>query len=86
MRRLAELYPQFKYTPCVSAGAVSENVTKGRANEVAMATLGNLKGWRIFLCGHPDMVLQSKKMAFLNGAAFQDIYADAFHLVPALAE
>jgi NAD(P)H-flavin reductase len=45
-----------------------------------MAQLSSLKGWRIFLCGHPDMVNQSKRQAYLQGANLQDIHADAFHV------
>lgn len=86
MQRLSSLYPQFHYTPCVSGGEAPENFAKGRANEVAIATLPSLKGWRVYLCGHPDMVHQSKRQAFLKGAAFQDIYADAFHVTPVTAE
>jgi hypothetical protein len=32
----------------------------------------------VFLCGHPEMVNQMKKMTFLKGASMKDIYADAF--------
>ncbi len=80
MRKLAVQYPNFHYTPCVSKGDAPEGVGKGRANDVAMSALPSLKGWRIYLCGHPEMVLQSKKQAFLKGAAAQDIYTDAFHI------
>ena len=38
----------------------------------------NLTNWRLFLCGHPDMVKSAKKHAFLSGASMKDIYADAF--------
>lgn len=78
MRQLGELHPNFHYLPCISSNCVPEGFTHGRANDVALATLGDLKGWRVFLCGHPDMVNQMKRMAFLNGASSADIYADAF--------
>ncbi|MDD4915309.1 MAG: 2Fe-2S iron-sulfur cluster-binding protein [Methylococcales bacterium] len=80
MRRLARQYPNFHYSPCVSGGEAGQGVCKGRAHELAMSALPDLKGWRIYLCGHPDMVHQAKRQAFLKGAAFQDIHADAFHI------
>ncbi|WP_445371097.1 2Fe-2S iron-sulfur cluster-binding protein [Methylomonas sp. HW2-6] len=83
MRGLAAQHANFHYTPCVSRGEAPDGVASGRANDVAMKQLPDLKGWRVYLCGHPDMVQQSKRQAFLNGAKFDDIYADAFHVASA---
>ncbi|MGR9046319.1 MAG: 2Fe-2S iron-sulfur cluster-binding protein [Gammaproteobacteria bacterium] len=83
MQQLAFEYSNFHYTPCVSRGDAPAGVAKGRANEVAMTLLPDLKGWRIFLCGHPDMVNQTKRQAYLNGAELRDIYSDAFHVASA---
>lgn len=80
MRELERNYRHFHYTPCVSRGDAPEGVAQGRANDVALAQLKNLQGWRVYLCGHPDMVNQTKMTAYLNGAALQDIHADAFHV------
>jgi ferredoxin-NADP reductase/ferredoxin len=80
MQQLTEHYPNFHYTACVSRGDAPHGFESGRANDVAMAQLSSLKGWRIFLCGHPDMVNQSKRQAYLQGANLQDIHADAFHV------
>lgn len=80
MRELAANYANFHYTPCVSRGDAPKGVASGRANDVAMSDIPDLKGWRIYLCGHPDMVNQAKRMAYLNGASLQNIYADAFHV------
>jgi ferredoxin-NADP reductase/ferredoxin len=78
MRLLAKTHQNFHYTPCLSGKHVPEGFASGRASEVAMATMSDLKGWRIFLCGHPDMVNQMKIQVFLKGAATADIYSDAF--------
>jgi len=78
MRQLSEQHSNFSYTPCVSGAQVSEGFEKGRANTVALTKVQNLKGWRVFLCGHPDMVSQMKTQAFLKGASIADIYTDAF--------
>ncbi len=82
MRQLARQHQNFHYIPCISGKHVPEGFTHGRANEVALAMLADLKGWRVFLCGHPEMVNQTKKMTFLKGASMKDIYADAFHVTP----
>lgn len=78
MRELARRHKNFSYTPCVSSCPAPEGFTNGRASDVALASIPDLKGWRIFLCGHPEMVNQTKKMAFLKGASLADIYFDAF--------
>ena len=83
MQQLAKHHKNFHYTPCVSRGDAAQGVAKGRANEIAMTKLSSLKDWRVYLCGHPDMVHQAKRQAFLQGAAFQNIYADAFHVASA---
>jgi NAD(P)H-flavin reductase/ferredoxin len=85
MQQLAYQYPNFHYTACVSrAGeSVPEGIVQGRANDLAFTAIKNLKDWRVFLCGHPEMVKQSKRQAYLNGAGLQDIHADAFHVASA---
>ncbi len=83
MQQLAQQYANFHYTPCVSRGDAPQGVAKGRANDLAMTMLPRLKNWRLYLCGHPDMVHQAKRQAFLNGAGLQDIHADAFHVASA---
>ena len=80
MRQMADQHANFHYTACVSQGNAPAGISTGRANDVAMSTLTQLKGWRVYLCGHPDMVHQAKRQAFLQGASFLDIYSDAFHV------
>jgi NAD(P)H-flavin reductase/ferredoxin len=80
MRNLVAQYPNFFYTPCVSGSQVPEGFASGRVNDVVIATLSDLKGWRVFLCGHPNMVNDMKWQAFMKGAVMSDIYADAFIL------
>ena len=50
----------------------------GRVHDVALTDAPDLKGWRVFLCGHPDMVQQVQMRAYLAGASLTDIHADAF--------
>ncbi len=82
MRQLAEQHSNFHYTPCLSGSVVPDGFTAGRVNDVVFSQLPDLKSWRIFLCGHPEMVSQMKKQTFLKGAAIADIYTDAFVISP----
>jgi NAD(P)H-flavin reductase/ferredoxin len=78
MRQLAKEHSNFQYTPCISGENYLNGFATGRVNEVVNAQIPDLKNWRVFLCGHPEMVNQMKKQVFLKGAAIADIYADAF--------
>jgi NAD(P)H-flavin reductase/ferredoxin len=70
----------FDYVPCLSGSDVPPGFAAGRVHDVALQEVPNLKDWRIFLCGHPEMVKAAKKKAFLAGASMKDIYADAFNV------
>jgi ferredoxin-NADP reductase/ferredoxin len=80
MRELAEEFDNFYYTACVSGEGIESDHVSGRAHDVALSSIESLSGWRVFLCGHPEMVNQTKRMAFMKGASMADIYADAFHV------
>lgn len=79
MFSLAHQHPNFHYVPCVSRGDAPAGISKGRINDVAMAEMPALKGWRVYLSGHPEMVDETKRMALLKGARNEDIYTEAFH-------
>jgi NAD(P)H-flavin reductase len=53
---------------------------EGRAEAQALCDHPQLKGWRVYLCGHPGMVQTAKRKAYLAGASLTDIYADPFVL------
>ncbi|MEN9595964.1 MAG: hypothetical protein RL236_398 [Pseudomonadota bacterium] len=75
---LTQNYPNFHYTPCLSGEVNNEKYTKGRANEIALKQFPKLKDWSVYLCGQPEMVLQTKRATYLLGASLKDIYIDAF--------
>jgi len=77
LRALQEQHINFTYIPCLSQQALS-GFRSGRAHDLALADQPDLKNWKVFLCGHPEMVNSARKKSFLAGASFQDIYADAF--------
>ena len=80
LRTLAREHANFDYVPCLSGGEVPPGFAAGRVHEVALGELPDLRGWRMFLCGHPEMVKAAKKQGFLAGASLKDIHADAFNL------
>lgn len=75
---MARQYNNVHYHACVSGEQVSEGMKPGRAADLALAEHPDLKGWRVFLCGAPEMVKQTRMKAYLAGAAMPDISADAF--------
>lgn len=79
--QIAALHANFTYTPCVDVKAPI-GYENGRADQVAFARLPAMKNWRVYLCGHPEMVKTARKRAFLAGASMKDIYADPFVISP----
>lgn len=78
LRKLEAQYPNFHYIPCVSDLSQANGYTAGRANDVALAQHPDLSGYRVYLCGRPEMVASMKQAAYLNGASLRDIHADPF--------
>ncbi len=68
------------YQGCLSGSVVPADFVPGRANDVALQQHTNLKDYRVYLCGLPDMVRQTQKRAHLAGAAMNDIHADPFDM------
>ena len=50
----------------------------GPIDQAVLRRYPSLSGWRVFLCGDPQIVQALKKKTFLAGAALADIQADAF--------
>jgi NAD(P)H-flavin reductase/ferredoxin len=75
---LTQKYSNFHYTACLSGEVHDKKYTPGRANDIALQKVPNTTGWRVYLCGQPEMVLHSKRAAYLQGASLKEIYADAF--------
>ena len=79
LRTLAKEYANFEYVPCVSAeDAPPPGYSQGIVLDVALRDNPNLKGWRVFLCGNPDMVNAAKRETYLAGVSMHDIHADPF--------
>ncbi len=76
LRNLAQEYPNFSYAPCVSDGTAPEGCLGGMVLDVALAANPDLSGWRVFLCGNPDMVKAAQQETYLAGASIQEIFVD----------
>ena len=78
LRELASQYPNFHYAPCISSGETVPGYIAGRAVDVALDEHPDLTGWRVYLCGNPNMVKTARKKTYMAKAKMNDIYADAF--------
>lgn len=78
LRKLEHSHPNFQYVPCISEVNGDDAYAQGMVLDVALRDNPDLTGWRVFLCGNPNMVTAAKREAYLSGAAIRDIYADPF--------
>ncbi len=82
LRVLAEAHPNLTYRRCVlrndGIGEASDDLRVGPIDQQISRSPGDLAGWRVFLCGDPELVHRMRKKAFLAGASMSQIYADAF--------
>ncbi|GMV93597.1 MAG: hypothetical protein AMXMBFR82_33750 [Candidatus Hydrogenedentota bacterium] len=75
---LATANAQFHYYPCVLKNDGTPGVHEASIDTFALETAGPLKGWKVYLCGNPDIVRTLQRKTFLAGASLGAIYADAF--------
>lgn len=80
LRDLDARHSNFHYIPCVSGPDEAAGFTAGRADDIALEAHPDMSGFRVYLCGRPEMVAHMKQAVFLNGTSIRDIYADPFVL------
>jgi NAD(P)H-flavin reductase/ferredoxin len=79
LRALAATHENVHYYPCaLEAGGDDSGVAIQAIDAYVEATVPELDGYRVYLCGHPDLVKTMQRGAFLAGASMGDIYTDAF--------
>ncbi len=79
LRALAEKHDNFSYYACaLEAGGDDDNIQIQAIDAYVESTLPDLGGYRVYLCGHPDLVKTMQRGVFLAGASMSDIYTDAF--------
>lgn len=84
LREWERRLPGFRYVPCCLEGEEGHpGVAVGPLDRVVSGHFPKLDGRRVFLCGDPKMVNAMRKAAFLAGAGWKEIAADAFLTAPA---
>jgi NAD(P)H-flavin reductase len=78
LRQLAAAHPNFQYRPCVSGEPSADGQWQGTPLDLALKATPDLSGWRVYLCGNPQMVESARLESFLAGAASSEIFADPF--------
>ncbi|MDQ6974489.1 MAG: FAD-binding oxidoreductase [Mariprofundaceae bacterium] len=78
LRHLADAHPSVSYTPCVLHGDAPESGKQGDIQAIVKTDLPHLNGYRVYVCGDPQMVDAIKKQCFMLGASMADIYSDPF--------
>jgi len=77
---LAQDHKQFTYVPCVSGADVPPGFVHGRAHHIALANKPDLRGWRVFAAGLPQMVSYVEAAALFAGVSPAEIHADPHDL------
>lgn len=82
-RQLSSLEKQhanFYYHPCVSneQNPYCSNINSGRASDIALKNISNPNQTQLYLCGNPNMVTSTQKLAFLSGVPLKNIHTDPF--------
>ena len=75
-------HPAFKLHIVVTSGGDPREQRCGLVTEAIEHDLGDLDGWRAYLCGSPPMVEAATVLARQKGIDPARIYADAFYTQP----
>ncbi len=78
LNALAKQHENVHYIPCVLHGDVPEGGQQGDIQQLVQAAVPQLAGWRIYVCGDPEIVNGLKQTCFMAGASMSDIYTDPF--------
>jgi CDP-4-dehydro-6-deoxyglucose reductase, E3 len=82
LRALGKKHPNFRYLPTLSQPEPVPGTHQGRVDRVVTDQFKSLTGFRVFLCGSPQMVKDARALAYKLGASLDDIHADAFIPAP----
>jgi hypothetical protein len=70
--------PNFRYRPCISDGPSADGYWAATPLQGALDESPDLTGWRVYLCGNPQMVEAARMQTFLAGVGSAKIFADPF--------
>lgn len=85
LRELAAAHPNLTYLPSalrLLTPAPAPDIFEGTLDALLAARYQSLRGFRVFLCGSPQLVTRLRKQSFLAGASRKDIASDAFLTAP----
>ena len=82
LRRLAARHDNLSYIPCVLHAPAPEGGEVGKI-DLIVGALGDLTGWRIYICGDPPIVNTLRQKCYLAGAHMLEILSDPFDPAPA---
>ncbi len=78
LEALAREHSTIEYVRCLLRGEPRPGIEVGSIDAILRARVPSLRGWRAFLCGHPELVFDLRRKAFLAGISLKDVHADAF--------
>ncbi len=78
LEALAREHPTIEYVRCLLRGEARPGIEVGSIDAILRTRAPSLVGWRAFLCGHPELVFDLRRKAFLAGISLKDVHADAF--------
>ena len=79
LAQLQREHPALTVHVVVSSGGDRGSQRCGLVTEAIEQDLGDLSGWRAYLCGSPPMVESAMLLARRKGVAPEHVYADAFY-------
>jgi naphthalene 1,2-dioxygenase ferredoxin reductase component len=79
LEALVRVHPALKVHVVVTAGADPAQHRSGLVTQAIEQDLGDLAGWRAYLCGSPPMVEAATRVARQKGIAADHVHADAFY-------
>ncbi|MBT9595508.1 MAG: 2Fe-2S iron-sulfur cluster binding domain-containing protein [Vitreoscilla sp.] len=79
LQQLHAEHPALAVHVVVASGADPRTQRSGLVTEAIEQDLGDLVGWRAYLCGSPPMVEAARLVARRKGVAASHVHADAFY-------
>ncbi|VAW94362.1 hypothetical protein MNBD_GAMMA21-775 [hydrothermal vent metagenome] len=77
---LASTVENFTYHACLSGKNEFTGALHGRASDLALLKHKELTGWKVFLCGEPEMIKDAQQRSYLAGANLDEIHTDPYVL------
>lgn len=78
LEQLSRKFSNFEYVLCASEEADIPYVFTGKPNQVALEQNTDIKDWRVYLSGYPDMVAETQKAVIDSGVKPENVHADPF--------